>query len=155
MGRQRRWCSGERVCLGSSQPGQAAQEAALTSAPGAVAPRPVAAPRARKNSRQPGGSTQKIGPRVKEERRAKEQKKKAVAHKWDGTGAKPCTTMVPKTLFGVSSHSSRFLLKAGHRKPVWARSGDVYYPTICSLPKITVIDMRSTKHVSVIDTYWI
>lgn len=54
-GRQRRWCSGERVCLGCSQPGQAAQEAALTSAPGAVAPRPVAAPRARKNSRQPGG----------------------------------------------------------------------------------------------------
>lgn len=46
-------------------------------------------------------------------------------------------------------------LKAGHRKPVWARSGDVYYPTICSLLKITVTDMRSTEHVSVIDTYWI
>lgn len=54
-GRRRRWFSGERVCLGCSQPGQAAQEAALTSATGAVAPRPVAAPRARKNSRQPEG----------------------------------------------------------------------------------------------------
>lgn len=61
----------------------------------------------------------------------------------------------PRTLSGISPYSSRFPLKAGHRKPVWARNGDVYYPTICSLPKITVIDMRSTKHVSVIDTYWI
>lgn len=39
-------------------------------------------------------------------------------------------------------------------KAVRARNRDVYYPAICSLPKITATDMRSTEDASVIDTCW-
>ena len=101
------------MCLGCRQPGQAAQEAALTSAPGAVARSPAAGPGARKNSRQPEEEYGRDRTRLKGARRAKGWRKEAAAQKLYGTGAKPCAAAVPKTLSGVSPYGSRFPPKAG------------------------------------------
>jgi len=92
---------------------------------------------------------------VRGARRAKEQRKEAAAQKCDVTRAKPCAATVPKTLSRVSPYGSRFPPEGGHGKPARVRSVDVYYPAICSLPKITATDTRSAEDMSVIDTYWI
>lgn len=108
-----RWCSGKSVCRGCCQPSHVPQAAALTSAPGAVAPSPTAGPGARKNSLWPMELYRRDRTRVKGAKRGKKWRKEAAAQKWDGTGTKPCAAAVPRTLSEVSPYSSRFPPQAG------------------------------------------
>lgn len=100
-------------------------------------------------------STDEIGPGWKEQGGPRSGERRWQLKKWDGTGAKPCAAAVPQDPLQGQLLQQQVPTEGGYGKPVGVRSGDVYYPAIYSLPKITAIDTRSTGDVSVIDTYWI
>lgn len=122
----------------------AAEEAALTSAPGALTPalRQVQVP-----GKTTGGQrsrTDEIGPGWREQGGPRSGERRSQLKNGTGPGLSLAWSRSPRP-----SPGSALRVAGSHwrqaQKAVWVSTGDVHCPAICSLPKITAIDMRSIE----------